>query len=788
MKNVIGGMILFSSIFIAGCDSDSTSEPLTPSKASITRPIFQPAQGRLPIPNDILFSDTLDLTLNIPVADETDLSNPTVQLNTIDGWSTISPIVISFETDTSGLSLNPDSIIGGETVRIFRVVTAYDAYAGGSPLIDQSLAVALDDSGTPLISPLTGGEIPLPSTVPVQVAAELVPDVDYTIQFSSIDPRNLTLEILPLRPLATRAENGAGASYVLVLTNGMEDTSGTGVVADGQYDVARTGNLPENATDALIGLSALVRTIESAVSTHVDPESIVLSLQFTTQGSGIVLDAVKDTVLAQIPAIPSSGFTAVAPVCNILGNCDAITAGGLNDAVAYQGQLTLPYYLEAWQGDAATITGPMEGFWEAPPTVNVPTGDPDNPMVAVDNPLGTNLSYANKVPEIKSWETIPVLVTVPSVAPPTDGFPVVIFQHGITADRSNALAIAQTFANAGTGYAVVAIDLPLHGIPAVQENDLRDATSQALAGLLSVNGTYVPSEYVPGSILAPSLVRERTFQVDYISNTDATSRAPDGIPDTSGAHFINLASLLTSRDNLRQAVADLFSVYKALPTMDVNNDGTLGDLNAANVSFIGHSLGGIVGGAFGALQTELQAVALVNASGGIARLVQESPTLGPSVLGGLASVGVVQGTSDFESYMLALQSALDSVDPINFGDEYIVAPERPILLTQVVGDSVVINQSANFPLSGTEALARSYGLEKVTAPILSPQVVRGFLSYSEGVHSSFLNPAVSADVTTVMQQTVAGFIASGGMTLPFDPSLFIDTEAQAIWYSPLSPF
>jgi hypothetical protein len=39
------------------------------------------------------------------------------------------------------------------------------------------------------------------------------------------------------------------------------------------------------------------------------------------------------------------------------------------------------------------------------------------------------------------------------------------------------------------------------------------------------------------------------------------------VADTSGTHTINLASLLTSRDNLRQAVADLFVLAKAIPTM-----------------------------------------------------------------------------------------------------------------------------------------------------------------------------------------------------------------------------
>jgi alpha-beta hydrolase superfamily lysophospholipase len=39
----------------------------------------------------------------------------------------------------------------------------------------------------------------------------------------------------------------------------------------------------------------------------------------------------------------------------------------------------------------------------------------------------------------------------------------VIFQHGITRNRTDIFAIASTFAAAG--FVTVAIDLPLHGLP-----------------------------------------------------------------------------------------------------------------------------------------------------------------------------------------------------------------------------------------------------------------------------------------------------------------------------------
>jgi pimeloyl-ACP methyl ester carboxylesterase len=45
---------------------------------------------------------------------------------------------------------------------------------------------------------------------------------------------------------------------------------------------------------------------------------------------------------------------------------------------------------------------------------------------------------------------------------PASGWPLVIFQHGITRNRSDMFAIAATLA--GQGFAVVAVDPPPHGL------------------------------------------------------------------------------------------------------------------------------------------------------------------------------------------------------------------------------------------------------------------------------------------------------------------------------------
>ncbi len=90
---------------------------------------------------------------------------------------------------------------------------------------------------------------------------------------------------------------------------------------------------------------------------------------------------------------------------------------------------------------------------------------------------------------------------------------------------------------------------------------------------------------------------EPTFDVDYVNNT-TTAPGPDGIPDSSGQHFINLASLLTARDNLRQGAANLIALTRAVPLLDLDGNPATVDIDATRIHFFGWSLGGIIGSAY----------------------------------------------------------------------------------------------------------------------------------------------------------------------------------------------
>lgn len=137
-----------------------------------------------------------------------------------------------------------------------------------------------------------------------------------------------------------------------------------------------------------------------------------------------------------------------------------------------QGTISIPYYLgvpaganglplltESWEADDTLATAINTAF--APLGLAIPQADP---MVS------TVVNYVFPFPKKKGPDagnvTIPFLAIHPSN--PTGPMKTVMYQHGITTDRSAALAFGSSLVagalGAATEVAVIAIDQPLHGI------------------------------------------------------------------------------------------------------------------------------------------------------------------------------------------------------------------------------------------------------------------------------------------------------------------------------------
>lgn len=758
MKKITLGVLTLGSLILAGCSGDNTAEP-DENSAKRTVAVYNPSAGDIPVPNDILFQGTQDLTLNIPVEDTSDMSNPQNAINALDGWSTTAPISMSFFNLESDVTVDPATIVPGETIRMFEVVADIN-YELGSPN--------------------------LPTFAPLQVIGE-VPSTEYAVA-----PQGNSLAIVPVKPLNPRS------TYVVVLTDGIMDTQGLAVISDGQYDIV-SSETPIEVTEqsdatirALAGLQGLVNQIENvAAQGGVDKDSIISSFSFSTQSVGTVMGSAKGFYVdkdislfdpsGMTPGLPTSPQYPESSFSSLFTDTAPFT--GLGYADLYKGEVALDYLLETQT--AENPTGPITGYWKG--AAMVPNNG--NPLDLVPNPLaGGFVTYLNSLPEKNADETAPLLVAVPKAglgcAKPAEGYPVVIFQHGITRNRTDMLGVADGMAAPPSCRVVIAMDLPLHGI--AETDPVHQGLQAASGGLIGIFEGYTPGD-----------VRERTFGVDFMDN-ETSAPGPDGTPDESGAHFINLSSLLTSRDNLRQGVLDLLALKSAIPAMDLDGD-SMPDLNAEEVDFVGHSLGGIVGSSFVAYVDEtthfmypdvpivtspiIDTGSLAMPGGGIAGLLNASEAFGPRIRAGVAAAaGTTTDAPEFaailNSFLFAAQTVVDSGDPINtagFG----VMNDVPTFMIRVEGDAVVPNNSATAPLSGTDPLAAYLGLTTVATD--EPGLVPGsrlISRFNTGLHGTVLSPADAEgnptllNVTQEMQTQIGSFIASDGAAVQVgDPSL-----------------
>lgn len=757
---------------LVACNTPTEEEDggLGTSAASGLSSLFEPVpvtpggSAIVPFPNNGLFAGTTDATLNIP--------NPSnapfvTAANLTDGFSTTASVF----TDLLGFA---------------------DLATASAPSAAPGLVI-ITASG-----PATG----LP----------LVPGVDYTLQTSpaldatgrAINAQRTRILIEPLKPLRP------STTYIVALTTNLRDIYGNAARPSEEFLLARSGtpvanqspvdhpilNLLSSAQEA--GLETvraqLVRpTVQGfmalyngnpAFTPDILEEQIVLAFPFTTQSVDLTLTRLNTNAAAQAIA-----------VANTTISTGDLGLGLADTADIWAGTLQVPYYLANTSGSAAA---PLATSWTSTATlngVNPPGLGGAVPCSALAKSASTSICYPD--PAVASTETVPVLVTVPNgnsgQSKPANGWPVAIFQHGITRNRTDMLALAPTLAAAG--FVVVAIDHPLHG---VTNNSANLATNPFYENQIFTNPAF-------GGVFNALLTTERTFDLDLADNTPdanpcaASNSVPDGVIDSSGSYYINLSSLITSRDNLRQSVADLIHLTKSIVNLDLDqNSGatTATDIDETRIYFVGQSLGAIVGTTLLGVNTDILAGSLNVPGGGVAKLLDASRTFGPRIAAGLSCSNVVEGTDTYETFLRFAQHLVDPGDPINFA--LAANTNHAIHMVEVIGDAVVPNTANALAtasatqdrtlitgfLSGTEALYERMGLN-VTDPFTPPTtpgsgspegadtVVRFALGTAE--HGTLLTPDSSATPgadanllpsTCAMQKQTATFFATNGTVIP----------------------
>jgi pimeloyl-ACP methyl ester carboxylesterase len=674
-----------------------------------------------------------------------------------------------------------------------------------APLSDANLQDGFSTTGS--IFADVAGQLDY-STVPANIlivnsatGAMLVPGVDFTVEnenATATDPlsgaqtpissQRSRLLISPLKPLA------ASTRYLVALTAGMKTLQGGSVIASDAFNITSSSTPVSQQSDPSLAqysaaqkaqLEALrsqliLPVVQAFVAAGVPAKQIVLAWSFTTESIADSLNVVAQNATAGSIAVANTTETTTA-------------TGGYGFADIYAGVTTLPYYLQA--PSTGNPTAPLSDYWLADaskPTSGsflgqVPCGAFAEGATVNGVTLTPSVSTTAcfPVPVAQSTQTVPVLVTVPDskatgLSKPAAGWPVVIFQHGITRSREDMFAVADGLARAG--FVVVAIDLPLHGVTNTAD-------------------PFYQNQLFAGTPAAGLKTGERTFNLD-LENNATGAPGPDGVIDPSGTWFINLQSLVTSRDNLREGVADLITLGKTVATLNLEGGGAT-DINPSRIYYFGHSLGGIVGGTLLGVDTDIGAAVLANPGGGVAKLLDASATFGPIIAAGLGAAGVEQGSDNYDTFLRFAQTLVDSGDPINYAAA--ARAGHAIDLIEVIGDLVVPNAApstcvsplpagiastaallAACPatatqditvepgyLSGTDPLVAAMGLKVIgplTVPVSTPDVITGSdlgyaVQFAQGSHSTVLDPTADPQETVEMQTEAAQFLASGGQCL-----------------------
>ena len=265
---------------LAGCGGGETLEDVKNDSVTVIPKAtvkFDPANGVISVPNDLLMSGTLDGTLNIPgeLNDENvsisraEYADPQLAIGALDGWSTQVPFKIDL-TFPPGISLDQTSAASPGSVRIFEVIM-------GASLTDAECSQAPAGAACKLVGELTFG-------------------VDFITQGSGD-----AVAIVPLKPFK------AGSSYINVLTTELKDSQGRSIEPSSTY--ATVKQEAPLVTPSQLALQGAVNSYENVVvsSGDITKDDIIFSAAMTMQSAGPVLGTIKKVLAASLtePTIPT---------------------------------------------------------------------------------------------------------------------------------------------------------------------------------------------------------------------------------------------------------------------------------------------------------------------------------------------------------------------------------------------------------------------------------------------------------------------------------------------------
>jgi hypothetical protein len=724
---------------------------------------FDPANSVVPFPNDVLRTGP-NGTVSLP--------NP----------ATGQPLTL---TDCAAAT--------DPTVTLYCGLNTLDGFSTIAPPISENgfttgaVTQALIDPTT--LTAQTVGLVPVASTAPPETAT--TPEYAPCLNCLSSAAADGTMQTLPQQlqwdlfaPLDEKT------TYLAYVTGDVKDSNdGANVIANPIFALVRSKNpisvdgksqvniLSDAQAAQLEPLrAALQPAIEGLVANGLPRKNIVLAWAFTTQSEASILD--------QRYAFPGSAADPLplAPGALVFADATALyqAAAGTTIPTSAIGK----FYAGVFQ-TPVTVTGPG-GTFDAAATVN---------------------------------EAVPFALAVPAAPAPAAGYPITIFGHGLTRDRNDFLAIANSLALAGQ--ATIATDVIFHGErssctgsgsflaaatgiatatddaacadPTTQkcnEDPLfgrcvaRDPTTRVACPGLGIAAGPDPT----GTLGCQALHLGACVVTDGVCEGGDFLRDAAGRPVISGWNIFSLTNFFATRDNFRQQVVDLSQLVQLIKATGPTSIQTLSGaaFDPLRVGYVGQSLGGILGALFNAVSPDTKYVALNVPGGDLTQIILQAPSFASqkaALVDGLALQGIMPGTPAFDQFIGTVQWIVDPADPTNAGYRLThqiaatttINPGRRAFIQFIQGDETVPNvanlalvAAANRQLPPLPPLGMppSYGCTGALSCYEFTDAIDGFDPTTAPLanrHGFLLSPpsAQSVTLTQNAQLQVATFLATG---------------------------
>ena len=352
--------------------------------------------------------------------------------------------------------------------------------------------------------------------------------------------------------------------YVLIVTNGLHDAHGNPVEPSEAFQrFRRELNFGHtNDRDLKDYRKALLDALEAADAIGIHEQNIVSASVFTTQSSTATLEKIRDQIKSTTPSTADfnlgfDGSRTVFPLESVTG----ITFNqqtGVAPATASPTPLNISL-LRIRPGAIAEVAF---GKYLSPEYMV----HPDDYIPAVATRSGAAV--------VQRMNEVYFNLFIPAGPAPASGWPVAIFGHGSGTNKNNqSLEVAATMAS--HGIATIAINMYGNGFGPL--------------GTLTVNRTSG----------APVILSAGGRSVDQ--NHDNV------IAEGEGRSAAPPRTILSSRDAAQQTIADYMQLVRVIESgMDVDGEGTT-DLDPSRIYYLGHSLGGMWGTIFLAIEPSVRA-------------------------------------------------------------------------------------------------------------------------------------------------------------------------------------